>query len=436
MADPNADDLFATLRPSRFNDATDPNSVPQSDGPGSGNPQPIGWIQDGVVTATTFDTTAPAAPTGLSLSSDVVLNSDGGSFVRLLVGLVQPSDTDLYGSYVEVTSQNDGADPPNPVWDRPFLVLIARNQTQGRIDDVQGVTRFWARARAVDVLGNYSAFTSVVEYVTVGDTTAPPAPTAPTVNPGFRGFGAFWQGGDAPDLAFYELRWAQDSSPPPDGGSWTTVQVKGTSAFVGGLEDLLYWVSVRGVDTSGNTSAWSTSTSVTPTLIGAADVSFNSVVTNILETNYIDATTIETGTLRIKDAAAFADGIEVYESGGTLVGTWDWNGLKIKDPSNTARYVVLDGGQLKFTTDNGATFSSALTPDGLNATAITFGNAAGGHNLVSNSSFELAAFVAAGSTALFTDNSGTPGWKAANRTTAPVNTTEGAADLQVTAMAY
>ena len=438
MADPKVsiDDLFGTFRQSRFNEEIDPNRLPQSDGPGTGNPQPTGFIQPGVVTATTFDTTAPAAPTGLTLSSDVVPNSDGTTYVRLLVGLVQPSDTDLYGSYVEITQHNDGAG--NPVWDRPILRLIAKGQTQTRVDNVQGVTQFWARARAADVLGNFSGYTSVVTHTTVGDTTAPPRPSPAVLTAGFKGFGASWTGGDAVDLAYYEVRWAAAAAAPDaDDGAWAVARSDASRTFITGLiENVLYWFEVRGVDLSGNRSAWSVGTSVTPNLIGSTDIAANTITAAMIQAGALDADKIGTGTLRINTGlSGYADGIIIFNGSGQEVGRWDENGLNIRE-AGTSRYVILDGGQLKFTTDDGATYASAVTPDGVNASAVTFGSAAGGHNLAINSSFELAAFVAASSTAMFTDNSGTPAWKAANRTTAPVNTTEGTADLQITAMAY
>ena len=399
--------------------------------------EPTGWVADGVITASNFDSTPPAVPTGLALSSDVVLNSDGGSFVRLLVTLVQPSDTDLYGSYVEVTSQNDGFQSPGPVWDRPHLLLIAKGQTQTRIENVQGSTQFWARARAADVQGNYSAATAIETHTTVGDVAPPPTPTAATLTAGFKGFGAFWSGGEAADLAYYEIRWAQAASPPASDGAWTYAKVYATRVFISPLsENLLYWVQVRGVDLSGNVSGWSTAASVTPNLIGSTDIASNTITAAMIQAGALDADKISTGTLRIySGGAGFADGILILNGAGAELGRWDENGLKIREVG-TGRYVILDGGQLKFTADDGVTYESAVTADGINASAIRFGTASGGHNLVTNSSFELAAFGPVGSTAVFTDNSGTPGWKAANRTTAPMNMTEGAADLQMTAAAY
>jgi chitodextrinase len=285
------------------------------------------------------------------------------------------------------------------------------------------------------VLGNYSSYTSTVTHTTVKDTTAPPIPTTPVLTPGFRGFGAYWTGGDAEDLWYYDIRWAAGESPPSDDSSWSYAQAQVTKVFVDNLtENLLYWFQVQGKDTSGNVSGWTTAVSVTPTLIGAADIAANSITAAMIQAGALDADKIGTGTLTINSAlSSRADGILVLNGSEQEIIRIDENGIKISVPG-TGQYMLLDAGILKF--NDGSGDQTAITPEGINASAITFGSSQGGHNLALNSSFELAGFVTAPSSAVFTDNSGTPGWKAANRTTAPVNTTEGAADLQATAVTY
>jgi hypothetical protein len=58
--------------------------------------------------------------------------------------------------------------------------------------------------------------------------------------------------------------------------------------------------------------------------------------------------------------------------------------------------------------------TSAITPDGINASAVNFGTAQGGHNLLFNSSFELSDFVATSTTIEGTGGStfagGVGGW--------------------------
>jgi hypothetical protein len=449
--EPDINALFGTFRSTRFTEGSDPNRVPQSSAPGTGNPQPTGWIQDGVVTASSLDTTAPAAPTGLTLTSDVVINSDATSYVRLLVGLVQPADSDLFGSYVEVTANNDGAG--NPVWDRPVVILIGESQTQNRVENVQGNTQYWGRARAVDILGNFSAYTSTVTHTTTRDQTAPSVPTGVTVTAGFRGFGAYWVPATAADLMFYQYRRAPDLSGAPDTAQWVYAETIATTIFVANLlPNVTYWFQVRAVDTSGNVATsisdatavqyqpnpeagWTTALSVVPTLVGAADLAVNSVSAASGHIADLNADKFTAGTMTLTPTTG-PTAIKVNTAGGvTTVQVLNDGTAKFFDQANPNRYLVIDSGQFKFTLDGGATFTTGATPDGFYGDAVKLGSLPGGHNLIRNSSFELYGYVAVASTAIFTSDVSTPGWKAANRTTAPDNVTESTA-LTVTTLAY
>jgi hypothetical protein len=457
MADPertfDADVLFGTFRQSRFIEGADPNRVFQSNGPGTGQIQPVGFIQDGVVTSTTFDSTAPDAPTGLTLSSDIVTNSDNTSYVRLLIGLVQPSATDLFGSYVEVTPHNDGLDPPAPVWDRPVMVLIGESQTQSRIENVRGSTTYWARARAADVLGNFSTYTATVSHTTIKDNDAPPVPQGVTVTAGYRGFSAYWAPSTVADILLYEYRHAPDLTGAPDTAQWVYAETQATTIFVGDLPpDQLRWFQVRAVDTSGNVATsdtdptavqadqnpeagWAAALSVTPNLIGSADLAVASVSAALGHIADLNADQITAGTITLTPTTGPL-AIRVNTAAGTTVLYISNDGsAKFVDEADPNRYLFIDSGVLKFTEDGGASFSTAMDPDGIYAEAIRLGSLAGGHNLIKNSGFESVSFVAASSTAVFTNTGGTPGWKAANRTTSPDNVTEGNA-LTVTTTSF
>ena len=128
-------------------------------------------IIPGSVPADSFDTTAPALPTGLALSSEVVTTTDGSLALQLVASLVQPSDTDLYASFVQITAEE--ASPGVASWVRPTTIQIGRDETQGSIEGVPGATLYYARAYSVDVQGNRSAFTATVTHTTVADTVAP-----------------------------------------------------------------------------------------------------------------------------------------------------------------------------------------------------------------------------------------------------------------------
>ena len=191
--------------------------------------------------------------------------------------------------------------------------------------------------------------------------------------------------------------------------------------FVSGLEGAKWYWSGRSVDEAGNVvtsptvstainyltnpeAGWCAAVSVKTVLVGATDIAFGVLTSDHIKAGSLDASVIGAGTLVVRPLDSFARGVEVRSStpappaSGTLLGRWDENGIKLIDPADSRRYVLMAAGEVKFTEDAGATFP-AITPEGVNATAVTFGVAQGGHNLVLNSSFELAGFgAAAGST--------------------------------------
>lgn len=429
-----------------YSDARDGEQLQYPDiGPGAvdGGTQ----ILEGSIPASTFDTTAPSAPTGLALSSAVVASPDGSLVLRLTASLTQPTDTDLYASFVQLTNQEDS--PGVADWDRPLLLQIGSTHGEASIEGVAGGTLYYARAYSVDVQGNQSAFTSEVTHTTAADTEAPSIPQDVVLGAGFLSILVSWSAGNATDLAYYEVRYAEDdgTGTAPMTDSWTNIRAKATVVFITDLQaDVLYWVQVRSVDLSGNVqtssvddtavnavnnpeAGWSTQLSETPSLIGEADIAANSVTAVHIKTGSLSADDIGAGTLTISPTAGFAEGIIIRDALGAELGRWDENGMKIVDSSDPSRYVLFDAGELKFTEDDGATFPTAVTPEGINASAINFGAAPGGHNLVLNSSYELADFVAAGSTFTFTD---TTNWTAGNRTSTD-NITEGTALTMTTA---
>jgi hypothetical protein len=429
-------------------------------------PEPEGFIADGAVDSDqladgaviprTIDATPPDVPTGLALSSTVATDADGRAALVLVVDVTQPPDTDLdlYGTQVQITAAHDGNEPtPAPDWDYPRTILIPKGSDRALVDGIIGATRYWARARSIDNVGNPSAWIASVTTTSGRDTVAPDMPEGFSATAAFRGFFANWSPVPAPDLMFNQLRYALDDGTglAPDTDHWQTLNVRTSGVFVGNLEPgTIYWTQVRAVDFSGNVvtslsdatavdylanpeAGWTAMVPVTPNLIGAADVAFNSVLANIIAANSIDADTIQGGTLRIAPAGPYANGIEVLAADLTVIGLWDENGLKVVDPTDPTRYLLISAGEVRFTVDDGATFPTAITPEGINASAINLGALPGGHNLVLNSSFELADFAAAASTLTFTTSAQ---WAAGNRVTAPVNITEGATALTITTPGY
>jgi hypothetical protein len=74
---------------------------------------------------------------------------------------------------------------------------------------------------------------------------------------------------------------------------------------------------------------------------------------------------------------------------------------------------------------------ATLTPDGLNASALTFGSLPGGHNVILNSSFELSDFAAEPSQATWTASGDWSGTEVDSD-----NLTTGAGALTMAAASY
>jgi hypothetical protein len=156
--------------------------------------------------------------------------------------------------------------------------------------------------------------------------------------------------------------------------------------------------------------------------IGAAQIAADAITADM----------ISGGILVIRPITGFTQGIRMEDAAGVLLANWSPTGLQITDPTNPSRYVLLDGGMLRFTTDAGATFPTAITPDGINASSINFGALPGGGNLVPNSSFELSGFVAV---ALQASWSVAADWNA-SRDGTDTNVSTNANDLSQTGMTY
>ena len=423
------------------------------------------------------DTTIPNAPTLSSLTSAVKADVDGEALVELRGTIVHPTTntdasaiTDLFGTYVQFTSENDGNPDPSltaPVWTNAVAVLVPPSATVAVLKGVAGNTRFWARAWSRDESAHASAFSATVNGASAKDTNAPAMPAGVQAISGFKSVGLTWSPSAAADLMFNEVRYASGTAGPDmTQSTWLTpaVRARTNTVVIGGLDPaLLWWFQVRAIDFSGNVvtsdvdgtavdylanpdAGWCATVSAQPTLIGAADVAFNSVITNILNTNQINAAAILTGTMRVSVTGAGADGIEIwqtYSGQDYRIGYWDETGLYIgkspgpgvTDPGLPANlgssdYVRLyDGGLTVYL--HGVP-QSAITPSGINATAINFGTLPGGMNLIKNSSFELAPFSASVPTAK--DWTAAADWTGTQQSNA--NATNGAAAVSATATTY
>jgi hypothetical protein len=345
-----------------------------------------------VVNKVDRDSTPPAVPTGLTLTASVVQGATGPISV-VVASLTQPTDADTLGCWVELT------DVAGPDFTNPVAVFIGMPGTTGIFSATLPLTAYWARTRSVDTAGNFSAYSSAATVTTPADTVAPDVPTFLVVLPGFRGLGCAWNPVTAPDLDHYELQFAPEDPSNlgnPNTGLWSNLPVGTTTThFLSGLDPALLWfVQAQAVDSSGNASGWTTSASATPLLVGSTDIAAATAVIDFVRTGLLTADAIASGKVTIKTSGG-ATAIEIRDGSGNLLGSWDpTNGIILRDPASpTTRWLQLASGLLRLTVDGGATYSSAITPDGINAAAINFGTAQGGQNVVLNPSFERAPFL-------------------------------------------
>ena len=375
-------------------------------------------IAAGTLPAVTFDITPPAVPTGLTLTSDIVRTVQGASLVRLIATLVHPVDSDYFGSWIEITRDNNGDDiTPLPVWTQPIKLLLGKESTSVAFEGALGNSIYWARAFSVDVQGNKSAYTGYVSATTIRDTTPPLIPQGIAAVGGFRGAAVSWNQTTDNDLANYQLQWSID------GVNFTNpVSVFATVVWIPGLDPgTLYTFQVQAQDLSGNLSGYSTTATATPSQVGAADIAANSVTAAMIATSGLTADQILAGTLTL--APGLADAIKIVSGSSALLGSWDpTNGIQIFDPTDSSNYAIFSNAVLSFY--QGGLLTAQISPAGVLADSVRLGTLSGGHNLIQNSSFELAAFVTALTVVTFTDTTASPGWKAANRITALDNITE------------
>jgi hypothetical protein len=260
------------------------------------------------------------------------------------------------------------------------------------------------------------------------DTDAPAIPTNVTTAGGYRLFGAVWDRNTEPDLAKYQIRYAPEDATPgdPDTALWTVLTVDTTSIVVTDLDAgtpsaptaEIYYVQVRAIDTHDNvrTSAtdatavdyttnpeagWSNDgtdeayETVSPSLVsGSADVAYGTVIAQHIAAAGITAAKITSGTLSVGGQPNMPDYLLIFDSSGDEIGRWDQDGLLIKDPDVPDSRIRFVNGILAFSSDGGATYSTAISADGILANAIQSGVLPGGHNAVPNASLELKDFAA------------------------------------------
>jgi hypothetical protein len=337
--------------------------------------------------------------------------------------------TTVTGAPVEVSAE--GAGGVAPTSSTALAYLAPRSFSVGQpppgtqpgiaIAPVAGKTYHGLRVRAIDHSNNRSGWTTGT-ITSVADVDAPAIPSGLTASGGFRLIGASWARNTEADLDRYEIRYSPQLGAGPDPGAWQIESIRGTIAIISGLApDTVYYVQVRAIDRSNNVrtsytdptpvdadanpdAGWSNDgvnapyVTATPTLVGAADVAFNSVVTRLLSAGLISADVIDSGTIIVGGDPNRPDVFIARDAAGVELLRIDQYGLIARDPSSN-KAIRYWKGILQFTSNynasnpNASTWTTAISADGIVADTIKTGSLAGGHNSIPNSGFELSAFT-------------------------------------------
>lgn len=237
---------------------------------------------------------APTNPTGLSLSSAVVIDNDGHALVQLLITLVQPASATLRHTVVVLTPPTGSA----------VKIVIPKGQTTASVQGVQGNAAYGAVATSFDTFGLESAASNTATHTTTGDSTAPGVPTGLAALGAIRGLFVSWTAVAATDLSHYDLAVSSDG-----GATYPTVyKVKTVMASITQLLAQAYFVKVRAVDLSGNASAYSAPVNATSRLVtgGAADILATSITAADIAADTITANQIAANAITTSELNAGA----------------------------------------------------------------------------------------------------------------------------------
>lgn len=201
-----------------------------------------------VSTVNPLDTTPPAVPTGLSLSTTSYIDGNSDSFAT--VTAMWNANSDLDFSQYEVRVKPTGG---NYVYS-----LVSTNS--GYTFNAQINTTYYVGVRAIDVNGNKSAFSSDSSITSAKNTTAPNAPTSLSGSSAFKSVFLSWTNPINKDLSRVDVyrNTSNNSSTAIKIGS-----VLGANYTDGNLTSATtYYYWVKAVNTSETASSFSTGTSV------------------------------------------------------------------------------------------------------------------------------------------------------------------------------
>jgi len=302
---------------------------------------------------TIFDTDAPATPTfeAENLTTGVDIDADGHQVVYIQATWGSVADTDLDHYQIQISTSNDFSG-----------YTITRDHAAGgdrkeRFVGILGNTTYYARVRAIDWVGNKSAWSTTRNVTTAKDTTAPAQVTGLNAAASRTLVGLNWDANTEADLSYYEIQRDVDSEGAP-AGTWATIALAKLNFYVdqdftdGEIsgEDT-FWYRVRAVDTSANEGDWADQTSAQLSQIAADHLAAGCITTvkifagavtaEKITVAQLSAITADLGTITagivtgatIRTAAAGArvvldstDGLQCYNAGDILCAQIDVDG--------------------------------------------------------------------------------------------------------------
>lgn len=299
-----------------------------------------------------FDTDAPAAPSfvGGNITTGVSEDADGHQMVWIRVTWGSVADDDL--DHYEVQCAD------NSSFNWPRIQHVQAGDTREVVfEGLVGNTDHYLRVRAVDWVGNYSAWSPQPDgYLTqtsAADTTAPAQVANLSAASSRTLVGLQWDANSEADLSHYEIQRADDDSGSP--GTWGTIATAKLNYYVDqdftdgeiSAEDT-FWYRVRAVDTSGNEGDWATQTSmslnrlkddhiaantITAASIAADTITASEIVANTITASEIAANTITATELNVSMLSAITADMGTLTAGEIRVGTGtpgvDFTGFRV-----------------------------------------------------------------------------------------------------------
>jgi hypothetical protein len=301
------------------------------------------------------DRRTPQTPAGLVADSDAYI--DGNGMPRAAVT----------ASWAPVTHATDGTVLEGVsyiLWGRPAVSggvwrsLLTADATTVSTSPFDVGSSWQFRVQAVSQGGVASGFSDAVTVAMEDDTTPPPPPSAPILTSKLGTVTVTWDGltetGTAMphDFERVEVRIGVPGTPGPVIGTLRTTSGSEFLVATGMPPDDPVTFEFQAIDRSGNASAWSEISTITPVRIAGPDLEANSVTTNelvagsvtgvILHGDAVNGKTI-TGAL-IRTAASgtrtemSASGVRTFDASGNVVARLGGN-------ANGALQVFHDTGQ-------------------------------------------------------------------------------------------